>query len=249
MFCAGFGDPLGYSEDIARYLNLEKNNGPFEERVGCMSPARYISADTDKFEASSIVRDLHQTWTACHAGRYVARAAFRALQGNWDIRRIIKSALPSFPSGTLEGQAGFFPRYPTSDKSGQTFDFEYLYIEWGTLLLSNGASMNAKRRYVYRYREADDQLSVWFVKPDNDLEVDYLFHNMAFVSPVGAAKEGACIAKADHLCVEDMYETEYKLPFKGISLLEFETRHSVKGPSKDYVATTNFRRPDTSTRI
>lgn len=244
---AGFGDPLGYSEEIARHLRLEKNDGPFGEREGCMSPARYISSDTDKPQALSIVEDLHRTWTACKAGRFTARAAFRALQGNWNIQRTIKSALPSFPSGTLEGQASFFPRFPTPDKSGQKFNFEYLYSETGTLNLSTGASMKARRRYVYRYRESDDLLSVWFVKPDNDLEVDYLFHNMAFSSPAEALRAGACIAKADHLCVEDMYETEYKLPFKGISLLEFETRHTVKGPSKDYVATTSFRRPVSKT--
>lgn len=208
-----------------------------------MSPARYLSADADKSEAGTIMRDLHQTWTACKEGRFVARAAFRALQGNWNIRREIKSALPSFPSGTLEGQASFHPRSPTRDKTGQMFDFEYLYVESGTLLLSSGVSMNARRRYVYRYSEVDDTLSVWFVKPDNELEVDYLFHNMAFVSPTDAAREGACIAKADHLCVDDFYETEYRLPFKGIWLLRFETRHAVKGPSKDYISTTIYQRP------
>lgn len=209
-----------------------------------MSPARYISADTDRSEAITIVRDLHQTWTACEKGRYVARAACRAFQGNWRIRRTIKSALPSFPSGTLEGQASFLPRYPTSDNSGRTFDLEYLYVESGTLLLSNGAALNAKKRYVYRYSEADDQLSVWFVKTDKDLEVDYLFHNMEFIPPTDATKAGPSIAKAEHLCVDDMYETEYRLFFQGISLLQFETKHSVKGPSKDYVATTTFVRPN-----
>lgn len=212
-----------------------------------MSPARYLSADTDKSASDSILLDLHKTWTACKQGKYVARAAFRALQGNWKLNRTIKSALPSFPSGTLEGQASFHLRTPTWNKTGQTFDFEYLYIESGTLLLSNGVSMNARRRYVYRYSEADDQLSVWFVKPDNELEVDYLFHNMTFVKPDEAAKRGACVAKADHLCVADMYDTEYRLPFKGISLLEFETRHAVKGPSKDYVMLTSYRRPDLGT--
>lgn len=249
--CVGFGDPLGYSEEIARYLQLDKNNGPFGEREGCMSPARYISPDTDRLQAKSIVQDLHKTWVACKEGKFVARAAFRALQGNWNIHRTIESALPSFPSGTLEGQASFLPRHPTLDKSQQIFDFEYLYTESGTLLLSNGATMNAKRRYVYRYSEATDTMSVWFVKPDSDkdLEVDYLFHNMLFIPPAEATKEGACIARAEHLCVEDMYETEYKLPLKGISLLGFETRHTVKGPSKDYVATTSFRRPSGNTGV
>jgi hypothetical protein len=231
-------------EEMASYLQLTRNDGLFGEREGCVSPARYLSKDSDAAQSEAIMRDLHETWLACREeGRYVPRAAFRALQGNWAIRRTIKSALPSFPSGTLDGTASFHPRFPTKDKSGKSFDLEYLYIESGTLVLSNGATMNARRRYVYRYSEAEDRLSVWFVKPDNDLEVDYLFHDLGFIKPAEAVKEGACVARADHLCVEDMYWTQYRFPFKGISLLEFENTHTVRGPSKDYVATTSFRRP------
>jgi hypothetical protein len=239
-----FGDYAGFMEEMASHLQLKRNDGPFSEREGCVSPARYLSLDSDATHAASIMRDLHENWYACREeGRYVPRAAFRALQGNWDIHRTIKSALPSFPSGTLNGTASFHPRLPTKDKSGKSFDLEYLYIESGTLVLSNGFSMNARRRYVYRYSEAEDKLSVWFVKPDNDLEVDYLFHDLEFISPAEAVKEGACVAKADHLCVEDMYWTKYRLPFRGISLLEFENMHTVRGPSKDYVTTTSYRRP------
>ncbi|KAF2172982.1 hypothetical protein M409DRAFT_62619 [Zasmidium cellare ATCC 36951] len=240
-----FGDYAGYMEEVSAHLNLERNNGAFAtDREGCPSPARYLSADSDKAVADGIMQDLHRTWQDCREhGKFVARAAFRALQGNWNIRRTIDSALSSFPSGTLEGEASFHPRSPTPDATGLPFDLEYLYIESGVLFLSNGASMPAKRRYVYRYSEQRDELSVWFVKPDSDLEVDYLFHNLAFVAPSEAEKQGACIAKADHLCVEDMYTTEYKLPLKGISLHKFETIHRVRGPSKDYISTTQYSRP------
>lgn len=240
-----FGDYAGYMEEMTAYLKLERNDGAFKtDRDGCPSPARYLSTDSDKAVADAIMQDLHQTWQDCHEhGRFVARATFRALQGNWKIRRTINSALSSFPSGTLEGEASFHPRSPTADSSGMSFDLEYLYIESGVLSLSNGASMTAKRRYVYRYSEQRDELSVWFVKPDSDLEVDYLFHNLAFVPPSEAQKQGACVAKADHLCVEDMYTTEYRLPMSGISLHKFETIHTVRGPSKDYISTTQYSRP------
>lgn len=236
-----FGDYAGYMEEVAAHLGLQRNNGAFAEREGVVSPSRYLSPKSEHAQANSVIQDIYKTWRAClDYGRFTARAAFRALQGNWFIQRTIDSALSTFPSGTLEGQASFRPRAPTGDKSGMLFDFEYLYTESGVLTLANGAEMTARRRYVYRYSEERDELSVWFVKPDSELEVDYLFHNLTFVPPAEAKQRGACVAKTDHLCVEDMYWTEYSLPIKGISLHTFETKHTVQGPSKDYVATTNF---------
>ncbi|KXT06182.1 hypothetical protein AC578_1417 [Pseudocercospora eumusae] len=243
-----FGDYLGYMEEISSFLNLERNDAPFTSaREGCASPARYLSPDSDKSQASAIMSDLHKTWTACtQQGRYTARAAFRALQGNWNISRTIDSQLPNFPSGILKGTAAFHPRKVT-DPDYLEFDFEYLYIETGTLRLSNGAEVTARRRYVYRYSEARDELSVWFVKSEKDLEVDYLFHNLSFFPSGGGGGGGSgLLATADHLCVKDMYCTEYMFPMRGISLQSFQTKHTVQGPEKDYVSKTEYlrRRPE-----
>jgi hypothetical protein len=238
-----FSDYTGYLEDVATHLGMEKNHGKFAEREGCPSPARYLGPSQDVEASKAIMDDLHQVWHDClENGKYVPRAAFRALQGDWKISRKIESADPNF-SGTLEGQASFHPRFPTKDNSGTRFDFEYLYIESGTFTPSSSAiSMNASRRYVYRYSEARDELSVWFVKPSKDLEVDYLFHNLAFVKPEEARKEGALAARAEHLCVKDLYTTEYRLPMKGVTLLEFEVKHQVEGPEKNYRMGTRYWR-------
>jgi thioredoxin reductase len=239
-----FGDYVGYLEEMSAYLGLTRNDGSFAPREGPASPARYLSSDTDKTQADAIMRDLYDVWRQSTVeGRYVARAAFRALQGNWNIKRTIDSALSGFPSGTLEGQASFHPRSPTRDASGKHFDFEYLYAESGTLVLSNGAAMPARKRYVYRYSEERDELSVWFVKPDSDLEVDYLFHNLVFVRRSESRELGVSVCKADHLCAPDMYWTEYSFPMRGISVHRFESKHTVRGPSKDYVARTTYWRP------
>ena len=239
-----FNDYLGYLDDIADQLSLARNHQSFGEKEGCTSPARFIAEGMENSEADSIMNELHTIWQECTInGKFVPRAAFRALQGNWNIDRQIKSAMPTFPSGTLSGTAAFHPRVPTADNSGKHFDLEYLYIESGTLTMTTGYTMTAGRRYVYRYSEAEDTLSIWFVKPDNNLEVDYLFHNLEFVKPAEARKAGALVAKADHLCVEDMYWTDYRLPLKGIALREFEVKHTVKGPDKDYVTTTTYTRP------
>ncbi|KAK5135983.1 hypothetical protein LTR08_004237 [Meristemomyces frigidus] len=238
-----FNDHVGYMDEVASHIGLERNNEPFGEREGLPSPARYMSEKSDRSVNASIMQDLHKTWHDCvDSGKYVARAAFRALQGDWEIVRRITSEDRNF-SGTLSGRASFHPRFPTQDGDGKSFDLEHLYVEHGTFTSASGLDMTATRRYVYRYSEADDQLSVWFVKPEDDLMVDYLFHKLDFVSPSEARKAGACIAKADHLCVDDMYWTEYTLPLKAIALHEFEIKHAVKGPSKDYVAKTQYNRP------
>lgn len=238
-----FGDYAGYMEELASVLDLERNDGPFKaEREGPVCPARYLTSADNKSEADKIMQDLHTTWHACLSeGRYVPRAAFRAMQGKWHINRTITSnATSSFPSGTLNGTASFHPRQSTD----RAFDLEYLYIESGTFTTSTNMTMTASRRYVYRYCEAEDRLSVWFVKPESFLEVDYLFHNLTFIPPAEAREAGANVAKADHLCVDDMYWTEYQLPIKGIALHEFQVKHTVKGPQKDYVAVTEYWRPE-----
>ena len=238
-----FGDYLGYMEDMAKQLSLTRNDRGFEQRQGNPSMARF-STDGETLSANNdTVLELQQVWRDClDNGKYVARAVFRALQGRWKINRRISSRDQNY-SGLLEGEASFHPRFPTQDRSSASFDFEYLYIETGTFISASGLRLQASRRYVYRYSEADDRLSVWFVKPEADYEVDYLFHNLEFLPPSEAKEQGACVAKADHLCVDDMYWTQYRVPLKGIWLPEFELRHRVQGPAKDYTATTQFTRP------
>jgi hypothetical protein len=239
-----FGDYLGYMEELTTELQLQRNDGQFAEREGAVSPARYLALEDEKPEADKIMAEMHALWTACRTeGTYVPRAVFRALHGTWTIHRRITSTKGSYPSGVFAGTANFHPRFPTPDKSGAKFDLEYLYIETGTFTPStSNTPITASRRYVYRYSEAKKELSVWFVKPDRNLEVDYLFHNLAFASPEEAREEGASVAKADHLCIKDMYDTQYRFPMKGIALHRFQCTHTVKGPSKDYVALTDYRR-------
>jgi hypothetical protein len=243
-----FGDYLGYMEELTSELQLQRNNGQFAEREGAVSPARYLAPEDEKVEADKIMADMHKLWSACRTeGTYVSRAVFRALHGTWAIHRRITSSRGSYPSGVFAGTANFYPRFPTSDKSGVKFDLEYLYIETGTFTPSNSNTpITASRRYVYRYSEPKKELSVWFVKPDRNLEVDYLFHNLNFAPPEEAKEEGACVAKADHLCINDMYDTQYRFPMKGIALHRFQCTHTVKGPSKDYVALTDYRRESKS---
>lgn len=238
-----FGDYLGYMEEIARSLKLRRNDGAFDVRTGCVVAARYLAPGDHVSEADKTMQDLHETWQACQRGRYVPRAVIRALHGRWKLNRTINSANASYPTGRFVGEASFHPRSPTA----KGFGLEYLYIESGEFTPENSSfpPMTASRRYVYRYSEETDQLSVWFVKPDKDLEVDYLFHNLVFGPPEEARTTACVIARADHLCGKDIYWTEYRLPMQGIALKPFEIKHTVKGPSggKDYVMRSKYQRP------
>jgi hypothetical protein len=70
--------------------------------------------------------------------------------------------------------------------------------------------------------EVNGGVSLWFIKPgSDDNDVDYLFHTLSFShsglprpaegEPDANADAGIWVVKAkgSHLCVQDMYETEY----------------------------------------
>ena len=58
-------------------------------------------------------------------------------------------------------------RFIIRSSSDKEFDAEYLYIETGKFTADRGISMDASRRYVYRYKESTDAISAWFVKAED----------------------------------------------------------------------------------
>ncbi|KAB8336687.1 hypothetical protein FH972_020998 [Carpinus fangiana] len=228
------GDYVGIIEKLARKGGVTRNEVGLEPRTGPVFGSRYVSSFGDATEAQKLLDDLQQVRTdALQKGRFVARAAFRAMQGNWKIRRQLDSRLPEYPSGELIGIASFHPRRPTDG----SYDAEYLYVESGTLKTQQGLSMQASRRFAYRYQELTDQITVWFVKEDGKT-VDYLYNDLLFDhNPVDA-----WTAKSDHLCIADMYRSEYTFRFRGMHLRDFAIKHAVKGPKKDYISDTLYER-------
>ncbi|PVH85758.1 hypothetical protein DL98DRAFT_568069 [Cadophora sp. DSE1049] len=217
-------------------------------------------------------------YASSQKARFVPRAVFRGLQGIWTLNRTITSRIATFPSGTLTGTATLFPRDPTDvqPKSTKTpptkptlqppspnpasgsscsnhtnptsATLEYLYFEEGQFLTSFGATMTAKRSYVYRYFEEKDCIDLWFAKQDY-LTADYFFHRVEFIVPdqgeeskTRTAREG-WRAVSSHLCIEDMYDVSYEFSFSGATLETWTCEYTVKGPQKDYTIRNVYTRP------
>ncbi|KAH0548647.1 hypothetical protein GP486_007809, partial [Trichoglossum hirsutum] len=239
------GDFVGIMEDFARDLGITRqgiNSVSNSERGGPVVPARY-SPGAGSLQAQATLSSLSHTLQSATADRpsFVARATSSALHGRWHLSRTLKSRIPSFPSGTFTGTATFHPRLPTDER----FDAEYLYIEDGDLVTNEGLRLKGSRRYVWRYEEAGDKLSVWFVKSNDGMTVDYLFHELEFRGrsvgvdggegfEEGVGDGGGWMAIGHHLCEEDDYTPKYRFMFAGTALRKFGVRYQVVGPKKNY---------------
>ena len=181
-----------------------------------------------------------------HPEKTLCERVFDALVGTWSIEREIKSALSTSPSGSFRGEAHFNDRPPTAPK----FDKEYLYIENGKFTSDQGLTLTTTRRYVYRYERISDLISAWFVKPEDNAVVDYLFHEIRLddenYNCMHDSLHANQVIKASsyHLCVKDHYTPSYALHLMGSRLQDWKLAYGVKGPQKDYVAEATYARND-----
>lgn len=247
-----------------------------------LTPARYASKGLTAAQHVELDKSLRQTHETAVAGltrgRFVARAVFRSLLGEWQLERDLVSKLPSHPSGHWSGTARFLLRQGTAEgnrcavngtANGDTADhedvedddpgLEYLYIEEGTFTATNGMAFRATRRYIWRYDERTDKLSVWFARtgdkfarndPQRDeeqMKADYLFHEIEFIVPEGHEHGDysggrGWRAKSNHLCIDDFYDVKYEFLFNAVNLKEWSLGYTVKGPQKDYTIDGMYRR-------
>jgi cation diffusion facilitator CzcD-associated flavoprotein CzcO len=258
-----------------------------------LTPARYASKGLTAAQHAEVDRSLRQTNETAVAGlakgRFVARAVFRSLLGEWQLERDLVSKLPSHPSGRWSGTARFLLREGTTDgrkcatvngttpaingdasehggevdEDDDDLGMEYLYIEEGNFTATNGMTFRATRRYIWRYDDKTDKLSVWFARtgdrfarndPQRDEEqmrADYLFHEIEFLVPEGHARgdysggDKGWLARSDHLCVEDFYDVKYEFLFNSVNLREWRIGYTVNGPQKDYTIDGIYRRKST----
>jgi Family of unknown function (DUF6314)/Flavin-binding monooxygenase-like len=236
------GDYVGLMESFSAILDTERLplSSSHASRDGPAIPARYAGR-TISINASAACEQAKaceaMVKTLAQPSLFVGTAVFRALQGRWKLTREIRSAIPTYPSGTFTGEAHLYPREPTADG----YAAEYLYVEQGELATAEGLRMSGSRSYVYRLSEFEPQaISVWFVKPESgSKEVDYIFHGIDFNDGSGEVNKdvwglGWRARGSHHLCVEDHYDTEYWFRFYAIDIKEWGIGYTVKGPNKDY---------------
>lgn len=259
------GDYPYLMQEFARALDLSLSPPPPspdpEMPLDVLTPARYTYPSQSAADVATSLSQTQDCAAQCLTSpRFLAAAAFRNLLGKWSLRREIKSALPSHPSGTFTGTATFHLRRKTRDGlkclspsppnpapnttnpsppdenegfDGLTEGWEYLYEENGTFTTPT-FSFPASRRYVYRYDESSDALSAWFTRVDEPLRADYLFHDVEFLPREPGSDDAAVRARAGHLCVDDYYSVGYEFEFRGVEMGRWSLGYDVRGPKKEY---------------
>lgn len=260
------GDYPWLMQEFARALEIDRvpplgkmpRVPPADKSMDILTPARYPAKRSSEEQRTQVIKSIQQTertaWSGISSANFVAKAVFRSLLGEWKLERDLVSRLPTHPSGHFSGTATFLLRERTRDGREAEHDavlekdddigLEYLYVEEGTFAASNGLSFRATRRYVWRYDEKKDKLSVWFVKTDDQKRADYLFHQVEFIIPDTEAEDTPQIwrANAGHLCIDDFYDVDYRFNFKAINLKDWSLAYRVKGPKKDYTIDGTYRR-------
>lgn len=100
------------------------------------------------------------------------------------------------------------------------------YREEGRVRLADGRAFDAHRQY--RFERAPRGFLVFFAE-----EPPRLFHRIELM------RDGDALAgSATHQCAPDVYDSNYRFLTDG----SFFIRHAVRGPRKDYVSVTMFRR-------
>ncbi|KAL9122184.1 MAG: hypothetical protein Q9187_001265 [Circinaria calcarea] len=235
-----FGDYVGLMEQASRELDLERNDLSWGEREGPICPSRYTDAGTDQKEAQKTMASLQQVMEkALHQGLFVARAAFRALQGNWKTQCLGRQdpQSPALLNQNLTVMASFHPRIPTDPD----FDFEYLYIEKCMSVADAGDPGAVSRSLVYRYSEALDKMGVWSVKDDDGNmtagNLDYLVDfDLADGKPPTKKTWSAIGRNTDGV---DTVSSTYTFHFSGAALHKFSIETKIgntdAGPVLEFV--------------
>ncbi|KAK4681249.1 hypothetical protein QC764_105780 [Podospora pseudoanserina] len=257
------GDYAWLMQEFATALEMERVDHlgampalpPAGSEMNILTPARYPSKRLNEFQQPEFTKSLKQTeatvWAGVSSGKFVAKAVFRSLLGEWKLERKLTSKLPSHPSGHFSGTASFLLREGTRDGREAEFDkivqeggdigMEYLYIEEGDFEADSGFTFRATRRYIWRYNENKDELSVWFAKTDDQKRADYLFHKVEFTVPKDD-NEKSWKATAGHMCIKDYYDVKYDFRFKAVNLVDWNLAYTVNGPQKDYTIDGTYTR-------
>lgn len=164
----------------------------------------------------------------------IAKSLFKALEGKWSIFRTIPNV------GKLTGNALFVPSTsPGGDGDGG--GNELMYSESGLFeFYDNSSSFTATRKFIYRLVDQDSDISVYF---NDDGQEVRLFHSFNLSQGTSGIVDSKLLLNDVHLCVKDTYKVKYEFKFENENKMnEFVIEYDVKGPAKDYISHTVFKR-------
>lgn len=247
----GLVERLGIVEGTP-YSTSDSSVSSLETEIDPIIPAHFPSQNTSQ-DALKSVHALKEVLNSS----FLSISVFRALHGSWKVHRRIVSQLADVPGGVFEGTANFLPRSSSGDRPYSPnegtggYEYEYLYSEIGTFTLSNNSDikLDAKRKYVYRYEEDREVVSVWFIKGDG-WTTDGLFHEVTdfdgTAAPTTAGSQSASVRASGtrHLCGPDTYNTTYHFSFlnSGPELESLSIKYKVEGPKKNYISEATYER-------
>jgi hypothetical protein len=220
------GDYVGLMEELSREAGTTRSDSAFGDRqAGPIFPARYQYIHTGP-QAQEVVKEVAEVLRASEKDlRFVASAAFTAMQGMWNIHR---------PVGTFRGTGHFHPREPTDS----AYDKEYLYIEKGTIT-SNGVSAPSSRRYVYRFNSATETITVWHVHYNESTNVwgdtvEGLMSTWEFYHPVHDLKVEVhgWMARGECWCGKYLWKSSCDFRFTGARVATFMLKVVVEEPQQ-----------------
>ena len=149
---------------------------------------------------------------------------YNLLTGSWKITRQI------YGVGLLYGEA-LFEINPNNAA-------ELFYSEKGIFQFNGGKSLTATRKYVYRH--INDDIYVYFDEERSFLDDYRLFHRFNMNDLNVNEEQNTFKFKDVHLCGEDTYNVMYKFNLEKHD--EFLIEYNVKGPNKDYLSETIFKK-------
>ncbi|KAF2652545.1 hypothetical protein K491DRAFT_695501 [Lophiostoma macrostomum CBS 122681] len=235
------GDYVGHMEQISRMAHILHNNLVFTDPTGYVYPARYINSWCDQSGAEQTIQSVIKAVDAAeNKAGFVAAAAFRALQGRWNLRRISAQQQLAYEGHT----ATFHPRIPPHHTR---YVAEHLYVEVGMAKrledsLSDRHILPVRQQWVFRYDESQDTISLWTVSKEDQKSAADLVGNLEFEKSTApdrgwkATVSGLLASNLNHDKDHNKFEFEFR--FRGSTLAEFSVLREITVIGKHTTART-----------
>lgn len=145
---------------------------------------------------------------------------FHRLVNTWSFKRNIDSKNKHLPSGVAIGHADFILVNPTLIH----------YFEKGIFTTNNHQTFNIEKRYAYTLKN-HQSICKHFLEANNSMTP---FYCLSFTK-----NKASSVATGTHLCKLDKYQAHYEF-YPNEQFDAFNLTYEVKGPNKDYSASTRY---------